>query len=369
MDFTFNEQQKMTRAQLRAFLCDSCSSTLVREVEANNLDYSPELYQKLADLGWFGLKVPPEYGGIGGTWVDMAIFYEEAGRAMLPGPNYNMGLVGQIVLAFADELHKQELLPKIVSGSLILSLGLAEAEVGYESSLLTTSATMQGENYIIKGNKLFVTHLGIADHIMIVAREKEGSLLLFLVEKGAQGLSYAPFETLNGERKYEVALDNVVVSKSNLVGKCNPDGLNDVLTKMTIMRCAEMLGAAEMALDMATDYSKQRLSLDRPIGSFQSLQHKMADMAIAIDGSKWIVYKVAWMNDADIPSGRESAIAQLQVGQACNWVITESAHIHGAVSFFRDHDLSLYFRRVKTAQLDLGPLDALKENVLQEIGL
>lgn len=192
---------------------------------------------------------------------------------------------------------------------------------------------------------------------------------MYLVDKNAPGLSYAPLETLSGERKYEVVLDDVAVSENQLLGKCAPDGLSDELNKMRIMRCAEMLGAAEMALEMDTDYSKQRLSLDRPIGTFQSLQHKMADMAIAIDASKWITYKVAWMNDKGIPAVRESAMAQLQVGQACNWVITESAHIHGAVSFFRDHDLSLYFRRVKAAQLDLGLLDLLKEAVLQEIGL
>ena len=369
MDYTFNEQQLMVRANLRSFFEKECPPTLVRETEEKKLDYSPELYQKLADIGCLELKIPTEYKGAGGSWIDMAIFYEEAGRAMLPCPHYSTALVGQMILAFADEFQKQEFLPRITSGELVLSLALAEPAAGSQLSSLTTSATFNDESYTVNGTKLFANYAHIADYVNVVTREKEGQLALVLVEKNAQGLTCTPLDTMSGERTCEVVLNNVGVSKNQLLGKCTEEELKGILDKMKIMSCAEMLGAAERALEMTVDYSKQRISLDRPIGTFQSLQYKMADMATAIEGIRWIVYKAAWMNDEGIPCAKESAIAQIQAGRVCSWVTTLATHMHGAVSLVRDHDLSLYFRKVKAAQLNLGSIDSLTETILQEVGV
>lgn len=369
MDYTFNEQQLMVRANLRSFLRKECPSTMVREIEEKKLDYSPELYQKLANMGWLELKIPAEYEGAGGSWTDMAIFYEEAGRAMLPGPHYSTALVGQMLLSFADESHRQKFLPRIAGGELILSLALAEPEAGSQLSSLTTSAIPKDESYIINGTKLFADYAHIADYINVVTREKEGELALILVEKNAQGLTCVPLDTMSGGRTCEVVLNNVRVSQNQLLGKCTEEQLESVLDKMKIMSCAEMLGAAQRALEMTVDYSKERISLDRPIGTFQSLQHKMADMATAVEGVRWIIYKVAWMNDVGIPCTKETAIAQIQVCQACNWVITMATHMHGAISLVQDHDLSLYFRKVKVAQLKLGSIDSLRETILQGLGV
>ncbi len=300
----------------------------------------------------------------------MAIFYEEAGRALLPGPHYTTALSGQVILTLADEAHKRELLPKIAAGEIILTLALTEAEAGSEPSLLTTSAMPSDGNYIVNGTKLFIAYAHIADYIIVAAREKNDGLALFLVPKGTEGLTCIPLDTMGGERLCEVVLDNVRLSREQLLGKCRSGkDILDGWNKMKLMRCTEMLGATQAALDMTVAYSKERISWDQPIGSFQSLQHKMVDMAIAVDGLRWLVYQAAWMNDEGIPCAKQSSIAQLEAKRACNWVLTQAVHIHGTVALVRDHDLSLYFRRVKAIGLGLDSIDSLKEIIALEAGV
>ncbi len=369
MDYTLNEQQEMFRTAARDFLRNECPLTLVREIEDKKLDYSPSLYRKMADLGWFQLMIPPEYKGIGSSWINLAIFCEEAGRALLPGPYYATTLSGQVILALADDARKRELLPGIAAGEVILTLALAEPQAVSDLSLLNTSAASSGNDYIINGTKLFIPYAHIADHIIVVARQKEGGLALFLVPKGTKGLTCTPLDTLSGERLCEVVFDNVKVPQKQLLGKCREQDLMDITERMKIMVCAEMLGATQAALDMTVGYSKQRISWDRPIGSLQSLQHKMVEMAVEVDGLRWLVYQTAWMLDEGIPCSRQLAVAQLEAKQVCNWVLTQATHVTGTISLTRDHDLTLYYRRVKAAGLSLGSSDALEETIARTLGI
>ena len=346
MDFGFSEPQEMFRRTVRDFLDKECPMTLVREIEEKKQDFDRELYRKMAGLGWLGLMIPEEYGGLGGNWVDMGIFYEEAGRGLLPSPHFTtVVLGGQVLLAFGNEEQKRELLPKIVEGDLIMALALTEPEAGSNLALLATTATPDGEDYLISGTKLFIPNAHRADHIITVTRTGEG-ITLFLV------------------------YDRVRVSRSKILGELNGgEGIADIVEKAKIMTCAEMVGGAQAALEMTVDLTKQRVQFDRPIGSFQALQHRMVDMTMAVEGARWLMYSVAWMNSEGIPCSKESAMAQLEAGRGYTHVTAEAIHMHGAVALMVDHDLPLYYKRAKAAQLNLGFSESQREVIVQGIGL
>ena len=370
MDFGFSEEQEMFRREVREFLRRECPRSLVKEIEETKRDFDRDLYGKMAGLGWLGLMLPEEYGGVGGNWIDMAIFYEEAGRAMLPSPHFTtVVLGGQSVLSFGSEEQKQRLLPQIAKGEIIMSLALTEPEAGSNLALLTTTATPDNRDYILTGIKLFIFNAHLADYIITVARTGEG-VTLFLVPGGSHGLSCTPLDTFAGERLNQVVYNQVRVSAQDLLGEVDKgENITEIVDKAKVMRCAEMIGGAQAALEMALDFSKQRISLGRPIGTFQALQHRMADMALAIDGARLLVYYVAWMMSEGIPCAKESAMAQLEAGRVYTRITIEAIHLHGGVAIMADHDLPLYYRRAKAAQLNLGFMDPHKEAIAQGLGL
>ncbi len=370
MDFGLSEEQEMFQKTVRDFLSKECPMSLVREIEEKKQDYDPELYRKMAQLGWLGLMIPEEYGGSAGTWVDMAVFYEEAGRALLPSPHFStVVLAGQTLLAFGSEQQKGELLARIANGEVILTLALTEPEAGSNLSLLTATATPEGDDYVISGTKLFIGHAHLAQYIITVARSGEdGELALFLVPGLSQGLTCTPLDTLGGNRLNEIVYDKVRVPKGNRLGD-SAQGIGDIVEKAEIMACTEMLGSAQAAFDLTLDFCKQRVQFERPIGAFQALQHKMADMALAIEGARWLTYQAAWLNSEGLPSAQESAMAKLEAGRVSTLATMEAIHIHGAVALMIDHDLPLYYRRVKATQLDLGYADSQRETIAQGLGL
>ncbi len=371
MDFKFNEEQEMLQRTVRDFLKKECPTTLVREIEEKKLDYDKGLYHKMAELGLLGLMIPEEYGGTGGSWIEMAIFYEEAGRALLQSPHFStVVLGGQTILTLGSEDQKRELLPKIAKGELIMALALTEPEAGSNLELLTTTAKPEDKGYVIDGDKLFIGNAHIADHLIVVSTGEDKGVMPFLVERGSPGLTCIPLDTLSGERLNEVIFEKVKVPKKNVLGEAiKGDKILGILNKAKIMSCAEMVGGAEVALEMTVEYSKQRVAFERPIGSFQALQHRMADMAVAIEGLKRFVYYVAWMNSVELPSTKESAMEQLLASQVYPSITSKAIHIHGTVSLAQEHDLTLYYRKAKALQLNLGFFDSHKEVIAKELGI
>jgi alkylation response protein AidB-like acyl-CoA dehydrogenase len=384
MDFGFSEPQEMFRRTVRDFLEKECPLTLVREMQEKKQDFDQGLYRKMAGLGWSGIMIPEEYGGVGGNWVDMAIFYEEVGRALLSSPHLStVVLGGQILLAMGSEEQRSELLPRIAKGEIVIALALTEPEAGGDTAHMTTTATMAGDEYVISGTKLFVSNAHLADSIIVVAQTGRG-VTLFIVDGKSEGLTCTPLDTFTGERTCLVVFDKVKVHRSRMVGSLDQGGriaelmvagpehyagVLDIMDRAKIMGCAELMGGAQVALEEAIDFSKQRVQFDKPIGSFQALQHKLADMAMAVEGARWLTYMVAWMNSEGIPCAKETAMAQLEVGRVCTVVTREALHVHGAVAMMADHDLPLYLRKAKAGQLSLGYQEGFREVIAQGIGL
>lgn len=373
MDYGFSEQESILRHQIRDFLGKESPRTLAKEIMVQKkLEYSPKLYQSMVDLGWFGAMIPEEYGGIGGSWIDTAILYEELGRALAFIPHYSSVVIGgQLIQTFGSDAQKEEFLPQIANGKIILAFALTEPLGGSELKLLTTKASADKNDYVLNGTKLFVDYTHVADYIITVAKLENGNGEgLFLVKNKEPGLTCTPLDTISGEKLSEVTLEGVRVPKEYLLSKLDgSEKFKEVLDRAKVLRCAEMVGNFQVIHDITVDYSKHRIEYDHPIGYFQTLQHKMVDMAIAIESMWCSVYNVAWLNSQGIRATKETAMLQLQAWQICDWLCMQAVHIHGAIGLSQEHDLSMYWMKAKSLQLNLDSLEFVKEVVAIELGI
>jgi len=377
MDFTFSEEQEMLKKMARDFLTDKCSTELIREMEADERGYSPELWQEMAGLGWMGLVFPEKYGGSNMAFLDLAVLLEEMGRASLPGPFFSTIVLGGLTIIDAgSEEQKQEYLPKIASGEALFTLALTEASARYDAGSIAVTATADNSDYIIDGTKLFVPDAHIADYLLCVARtgEKgaaEDGITVFIVDARSTGISNTVLKTIAGDKQCEVVFDQVRVPAGNILGQ--PDRgwgvVQRAIERAAVAKCCDMAGIVQQVLDMTLDYAKERRQFDRPIGSFQVIQHYCADMAIDVDGIRFSTYEAAWMLSEGLPCTREVAIAKAWAGEACERIVTLAHQIHGAIGCTIDHDLHLYTKRGKVAQLSFGDGDFYRELVAQKMGL
>jgi alkylation response protein AidB-like acyl-CoA dehydrogenase len=374
MDFALSEEQEMLRKMARDFLAEKCPRAWVREMESDEKGYSPELWREMAELGWMGLVFPEEYGGSGMSFLDLTVLLEELGRACLPGPFFStVILAGLSILEAGTEEQKKEFLPKISSGESILTLALNEPGIEKDASSINLKAVPEGNDYLIEGTKLFVADAHIADYIVCVARTGEGKsdegITLFIVDAKSPGISFTPLRTLAGDKLFEIGFDKVKVPKGNMLGELNQGWtiVEKVLQKAIVAKCAEMVGGAQQVVDMSVDYAKERKQFGRPIGSFQVLQHYCADMTIDVRSSRLLTYQAAWRVGQGLPCTREVAIAKAWVSEAYRKATAQGQQIHGSIGFTQEHDMPLYYKRAKAAELSFGGIDAQLEIVAGEI--
>ena len=374
MDLGLDEAQQMLRNSARAFLEAECPDTYVREMERDPRGYTPELWQKMAEQGWLGLIVPERYGGVGLSFLDLSILLEEMGRAMLPGPFFStVVMAGMAVLDAGSEEQKQEILPRIADGQLIMTMALTEPSARWDAKGVETAAESGGDGFLISGTKLFVPDAGGADYLVIAARtgDAEEDISLFLVPRESDGVSLTPLKTIAQDKQFEVFLEGVKVPSSALLGELNEGWrtLEKVLQWGAVGKCAEMVGGSQQVLDMTVEYAQQRVQFGRPIGSFQAVQHHCANMATDVEGTRYITYQAAWRLSEGLPSETEVATAKAWVSEAYRRVCALGHQCHGAIGFTKEHNMQLYSRRAKAAELAFGDADLHLEKVADAIGL
>lgn len=377
MDLDFTEEQQLLRNTARDFFEKEFPKTLVRELEEDPRGYSPELWKKMAELGWLGLIIPEQYGGVELGFMDLTTLLEEMGRGCAVGPFFSTAILGTLtILAAGSEEQKQDLLPKIANGELIMALALTEPSAVYDPAGITAAAVRDGDNYVLSGTKLFVHDAHIADIIISVARTKtlskpEDGISLFLVDAKSPGISITPLETIAEDKQNEVIFDGVIVPATNLLGQENEGwpAMQRVLDQAAVAKCAEMVGGAEWALDATVAYAKERVQYDRPIGAYGSIQHYLADMWTQVGQAKRMTYYAAWAIEEGVPCGTEVASAKAWVNEAYKHVTRMGVQIHGGIGTTLDHDIGLYYRRARQAALLFGDTDSCYERVAQEMGL
>jgi len=376
MDLRFTETQEILKKMARDFLTTECPKTLVRKLEQSEEGYSPEVWRKMAELGWMGLIIPEEYGGMGYTFQDLVVLLEEIGRNILPGPLIATITSALLILEAGTEEQKKELLPKIAQGELILTTALLEDDGVFDASGITVKATPKGDNFVINGTKLFVEMAHVANHIICITRTKDGTvtekgITLFIVDSKATGISCEVMPTIAADKLCEVRFKDVTVRKKNVLGKIDEGWpiVEMMLRKGAIAKCAESLGAIETCVEMTVAYSKERTQYERPIGAFQALQHKMADMWTAMETSRYLIYEAAWMESEGLPCAKEASMAKAYVNEVYKDTAKWAVRLHGAIATSADHDIPFYYRRSKAADIAFGGTDFHREIVAQKIGL
>jgi alkylation response protein AidB-like acyl-CoA dehydrogenase len=372
VDFGLKEEQEMLKTTARNFLEKECPISLVRDMEEDEKGYSPELWHKIAELGWLGLVFPEKYGGGGGDFLDLTVLLEEMGRSLVPGPFVpTVVLCGLPILAAGTEEQKHDFLPQIAAGKAILTMALTEPSACYSAQGIEAGALPDNSDYIINGTKLFVPDAHIAQYFLCVVRTGGGDINLLLIDARSQGIRYTLLKTLASDRQCEVIFNQVRVPQKNTLGKRGEGWalVEETLRQAAVAECALMLGGAQRVSEMTVDYVKERVQYDRPIGSFQVIQHKCADMAIDIEGARYITYQAAWKLSQGLPCAREVSMAKAWVGEAANRTCLQACHLHGAIGYTQDHDVQLYLRRIKAAGLIFGDTVFHHEIVAQHLGL
>ncbi|MGI8552756.1 MAG: acyl-CoA dehydrogenase family protein [Dehalococcoidia bacterium] len=377
MDLGLSEEQEMLKNFARDFLEKETPEKYVRDMEEDERGYSPEVWKKMADQGWQGLIIPDEYGGTGLGYLDLVVLLEEFGRALVPGPFIPTVVLGAIpILDAGSEEQKREYLPRIASGDLIMTMAFTEPSARFDAAGVETMAKKEGEEYVLNGTKLFVPDANVADLLLVVARQDgssgEQGISLFLVDAKAQGVSIEQLKTIASDKQCEVKVQNVRVPAKNLLGQEGQgwEIMKRVLQKATVAECAYLVGLAQMDFEISVNYAKERVQFGRPIGSFQAIQHKAADMVTDVDGARFIMYRAAWsVAEGEPDADMNVHMAKAWCSEATRRVVAHGQQIHGGIGFTKDYKIQLYFRRQKRSELMWGDADYHREKVADALAI
>jgi alkylation response protein AidB-like acyl-CoA dehydrogenase len=375
MDLRYSEQQEILKKSARDFLTKECPKAKVRELETDAKGYDPALWQKMGELGWLGFNIPEDYEGMGYSFEDLTMHIEEVGRNILPGPYISTVVNTFAVVEAGTDEQKKDLLPKISNGNCILTLAWLEENGLFDPSGITLKATQKGSDYVLNGAKLFVDGGHIAHNMIVVARTNNGAgedgITLFLVDAKTAGIKAEVIPTIALDHLCEVVFKDVAVSAKNVLGKVDKGWavLQMIIRKGSILKSAESFGGLQAVFDMTVAYAKERVQYDRPIGSFQALQHKMSDMWIALGTSRYLLYEAAWKESEGEPSSKEASMTKAYINEAYKLITSLGVKLHGGIGTSSDHDVPLYYRRAKAADTAYGSTDYHRELVAQLIGM
>src|SRR5262245_23885205 len=379
MDFGFNDEQELLRSTARKFLENECASEFVRKRMAEPAGVTDEFWAKVAEQGWLGLVFPEAYGGSGLGFVGLTVLMEELGRAVMPGPFMSTVLLGGLtILAAGSAAQKETWLPKIAGGRAKTALAWTEPSGRWDAAGVTTTAKPTSDGWLLSGTKLFVLDAHLADVLVVVARSaemkrREDGISLFLVPRATPGLEVRLLPTMDQTRKLcEVSLSDVRVDAEAGLGEVGGGWapLSRVVERATVALCAEMCGGAQRVLDMTVDYAKIRVAFGRPIGSYQGVKHKAADMLVDVENAKSLTYYAAWAVDENVPEAALAAsMAKACCSDAYRKVAAAGIQLHGGIGFTWEHDLHLYFKRAKSSEFTFGDATYHRERVAQLIRL
>jgi alkylation response protein AidB-like acyl-CoA dehydrogenase len=368
MDFGFSEEQDMLRQMARDFLAEKCPTTFVRQMMEDDKGYSADLWHEMAGFGWLGMTFPEAYGGQGLGFVDLMVVLEEMGAVLLPSPYFS-----------SSEAQKQAYLPKIADGSLIATLAMTEPSGRFDAEGISEVRARPADGgFHISGTKLFITDAHVSNLMVVAARTKDAGdksfgVTLFLVDSNTPGISVNLLQTMDQTRKQcEVVFDNVNVSRDRVLGQVDMGWpvLQKVLNLGCAALCAEMVGGAQRVLDLSVNYAKERVQFGRPIGSFQAIKHKCAEMMLQVESAKSAAYYAAWAVDEDVPEAPLAvSMAKAYCSDAYRHTAGEGIQVHGGIGFTWEHDMHLYFKRAKYAEFTFGDATYHRELVAQEINL
>ena len=367
MDFAFSADQQLLKNSARAFLDEHCKAAFVRSLMDDPRGESETMWKEMAQLGWLGLALPESAGGTGLGMVETAILLEELGRAACPSPYWPTVLAALAIEAVGTPEQKQRWLPSIANGGARASVAFMESELDWELASTTTRAEAKGAGITLSGEKRFVPWATVADLLVAPARGAGGPAL-YLVDPRTSGVSITPLTGVDlGTRWATVTLDGA--SATPLGRPADADAVyRSLLCRAAVGAAAEMLGASRRCLDMAVAYAKVREQFGQPIGAFQAIRHKCADMLVEVENAHSATYYAAWALDAGAEDAAlASSVAKAYVGDASRKVCGDAIQVHGGIGFTWEYDLHLYFKRAKALETMYGDADAHRALIARSV--
>jgi acyl-CoA dehydrogenase len=376
----FTPDQELMRQELRKFVARHLPPGFARQCDR---EQKPPLeqYKRLAEAGYLGLGIPEEYGGAGGGIVELTILLEELAKGMMSFSimAYRSAVHGaQSLLRYGSEEQRRRLLPGIISGELLFCLSLTEPEAGSDAASLKIRAVRDGDDFVITGQKLYNSGAHIANFILLAARTnpdvpRHKGISLFLVDTKSPGLTIQRIETM-GERAVgtnAVFYDGVRVPAANLVGELDNGWthLQANLEKERLCLAAWCIGSAETALEQSIEYAKSRVQFGKQIGSFQVVQHKIADMAMQVHIGKLMMYDLAEKIEAGIPCRTEASMTKAYCTEACNRIAFEGLQIQGGFGYTMESDMQLLMRDARIMSIGGGTSEIMRNVIARELGM
>ncbi len=380
MDVVFTEEQELFRDTVRDFCEREITREYVRECDREHRAPT-EPYQKLGEQGWLGINIPEEYGGSGGGAVEVAILLEELGRAFLDLSFWVFRAVtwgGLTIGTFGTEEQKHELLPKIATGEVSVCFSLTEPEAGSDAASISLTATEDGDDYVLNGQKVFTSGFKVSDLDVVATRtssegKKHHGITNFLVDTSSPGLEWQPIETL-GHWPLGTALlffDDVRVPKSNMLGTLH-DGWRDLGVGLRYERLclsAARTGAAKAALADSLEYAQERKQFGQAIGKFQAVAHRLAEMQMMVDISEMLVYRYAARLDRGATDLRDAAILKLYACEAYKSVADMGLQVLGGYGYTMEYDLQRHYRESRLGVIGAGTSDIQRNIIARTMGL
>lgn len=361
IDLALNEAQTLIQNSARDFFERNCPPQSVRELESSEDGFSREMWQTMAELGWLGVAIPEQYGGEGGSFLDLYPLYLEMGRFIVPSPHLDSCvLAAEILVAAANEAQKAALLPKIADGSLIVSPALLEANGDYPPHGVTLAPGRRGGAFVLDGTKILVPYANSAGQYLCAVRTGGGGvedgISLLMVDASSPGITIERLPNIASGALFAVTFSGVTVPEANLVGALNRGWapLRDALQRAGVLQAAMVVGAGERVLEMTADYAKDRVQFGTPIGRHQAVQYLVTDVLLDTHMAKLHTLHAAWLIDSGQPFTREAALAKAVASKAAAHMMRQAHEVHAGVAFMVDHDLQLYSRRAKYWEWNLG---------------
>jgi alkylation response protein AidB-like acyl-CoA dehydrogenase len=371
MNFGFSEEQEELRKMVRRFLEEKSPESEVRRLMATSEGYDPAVWAQMAnELALQGLGIPEQYGGQGFGPVELYVVFEEMGAALFCSPYFSsVALASNAVLLVGDDEDKARYLPGIASGETIATVALTDDTGNWDLARTSATAKADGDGFIVNGVASYVTDGNLASLIFVPALSAQG-LSLFAVEGNANGLTRTGLSTMDQTRKQSrLEFENVPATLVGGEGEAL-SGLTTMLQVAESALAAEQVGGAQRVLNNAVEYAKNRVQFGRPIGSFQAIKHKCADMLLDVESAKSAAYYAAWasqeLND-ELPIA--ASLAKSFCSEAYFHCAAENIQIHGGIGFTWEHHAHLYFKRAKSSELFLGDPAYHRELLAQHLDI
>ena len=366
MDFSLSEEQSMLVDSVARFIDNDYDFDTRQKNAESECGYNMETWWTFAELGWTAVPFDENDGGLGGGPIELALLMQQFGRGLVVEPFLaNIVLAGGILRRVGSAEQKSQWLAGIIDGETQAALAFAEPQGRFDIANIATSATADGDDFLLSGSKTLVLNGGHADLLIIPARTSgeatdEHGITLFAIPSDSDGVSRNPYPTVDAHQAAEISLENVRASKSDVLGEVDNgfDTLQSVIDEATIAVCAEAIGIMTTMHDKTVDYSKNRVQFGVPIGSFQALQHRMAETLIACEQSYSLLLWTIMLNAANDAESRKAISAlKYQIGTAGRLVAQEAVQIHGGMGVTWELDIAHYFKRFTAIELLFGNAD------------